>query len=90
MFRSGFIILLIHPLQLMWNDSSDAAGVVIVTQKLLVVGLFSRLSLSFTLFHKYFDQVNVVLEAVVLGDEQIENVELVGVVGEDVLGLLQL
>ena len=30
-FHSSFFVLLIHPLQLVWNDSHDTMGVIIVT-----------------------------------------------------------
>jgi hypothetical protein len=89
-FRGGFFILFIYPLQLMGDNCSDAAGVVVVTRKLLVVALFSSLGFSFALFHKLFDQLNVVLEAVVLSDEGLKEVELVSVAGEGALSLLQL
>ena len=69
MFCSSVFILLVYPLQLMRNNSSDAAGIVIVIREFLVAALFSHLSPSLALIHKYFDQINVVFEAVVLSDE---------------------
>ena len=68
MFRNGLFIL-IDPLQLMRNNSSDASSVVVVAREFFSLVLFSRLSLSLTLFHKHFDQIDVVLEAAALSDE---------------------
>ena len=85
-FCSGFIVL-IYPLQFMRDNGGNASGVVVVSRKLLVMVLFSGLSLSFTFFHKLLDQFNIMLEAIVLGDERIEEMELVCMAGEGALGL---
>ena len=90
MFRGGFFVLLIHSLQLMGNNGGNATGVVVVIRESLVVMLFSSLGLSPTFFHKLLKQPNVVFEAVVLGDERTQEVELVGITGEGILGFLQL
>ena len=51
---------------------------------------FPNPGVPFTLFHKLPDQLDVLLEAAVLSDERIEEMELVGIIGEGALSLLQL
>jgi hypothetical protein len=68
-FRGGFFILFIYPLQLVGDDGRNTAGVVVVIREFVVVKLFPSLGVPFTLFHKLLDQFNVLLEAAVLSDE---------------------
>ena len=52
------------------------------------MALFPGLCLLLTLFRKLFDQVNITLEVVILGDEQIKGMELVGGGGKRTLHFL--
>jgi hypothetical protein len=45
---------------------------------------------SFMLFHEFLDQFNIMFEAIMLGDEGVEDMELFHVAGKGGLGLSQL
>ena len=81
-FRGDFFVLT-YPLRLVENDGRNTAGVVTVM-------VFLSSGIPFTPFHN-LGQLNVLLEATVLGDGWVEGMEFVGVIGEPgTLSLLQL